>query len=86
MVIAALIKPLALALAPLVLVAAVRAGKVQLRQAVAGMALSAVLAVAAFAPFWSGLDTLQGMARAELFTDSPGAALVRGLELAGVRR
>jgi hypothetical protein len=82
--IAALVKPLALALGPLLLVAAVRAGSRPTREAVEGIVIGAALTLVSFAPFWSGPETLQGMSRSKLFTDSPAAALVRGLNLVGV--
>ncbi|MFN8521500.1 MAG: hypothetical protein U0821_00150 [Chloroflexota bacterium] len=77
---AALVKPLAVVLGPLLLVAAL----VRPRRLVAGVSMAAVLTGVAYAPFWAGTATLQGLSRAHIFSASPAEALLLGLQGVGV--
>ena len=81
--VAALVKPLALALGPLLLVAALRQGGSR-REAVWGIGHGAGLVVLAYLPFWAGLATLQGLARGHVFTTSPATVFLGSLEGAGL--
>jgi alpha-1,6-mannosyltransferase len=76
----ALVKPLAPLLGPLLLVEALRRGRGSAREALIGMLLAGVLVVLAWAPFWQGLETLQGLERETIFDASPAALLLRGLQ------
>jgi alpha-1,6-mannosyltransferase len=78
-----LVKPLAAAAGPVLLVAAWRAGPVARREAVLGGALAALVVVLAYAPFFGGLSTFQGLERSSIFSASPAELVVIGLEGAG---
>ncbi|MBA2450149.1 MAG: hypothetical protein H0V51_19205 [Chloroflexi bacterium] len=86
--VAALIKPLALALGPLLLLAALRRpdGSVRaLRRDVAvGLGSGAGLVALAYLPFWEGPATLRGLARGHLFSASPAELLLLALQAAGL--
>jgi len=78
--IAALIKPLALALGPLLLLTTIRRRGPALRS----LALGAGLVVAAYLPFWDGPHTLQGLNRGGIFSASPAELLLLMLQAVGV--
>ena len=78
-----LVKPLAAAAGPVLLVAAWRAGPAARRDIVVGGVLAALLVVAAYAPFYAGLSTFQGLERGAIFSASPAELVVIGLERAG---
>jgi hypothetical protein len=78
-----LVKPLAAVAGPVLLVAALRAGGRPFRDVVIGAGLAAVLVVLAYAPFYAGIDTFQGMDRGSIFSASPGELVVVALEAAG---
>ena len=78
-----LVKPLAAVAGPVLLVAAWRAGMPARREIVVGGALAALLVVAAYAPFYVGVSTFQGLERASIFSASPAELVVIGLEGAG---
>jgi hypothetical protein len=78
-----LVKPLAGLAGPILLVAAWRAGAVARRDIVLGGVLAAGVVAAAYAPFYVGLQTFQGMERSGIFSASPGELVVIGLEAAG---
>ncbi len=99
--VAALIKPLALALGPLLLVAAWRRRTTEdegprteksarrsavggRRSAIVGIAAAGAMVLVAYAPFWAGPQTLQGLERGGLFSTSPAKALLESLEGIGV--
>ena len=78
-----LVKPLAAVAAPVLLVAAWRAGPAARRQAVIGGALAALIVVGAYAPFFRGVETFQGLERGSIFSASPAELVMLGLERAG---
>jgi hypothetical protein len=78
-----LVKPLAAAAGPALLIAAWRAGPAARRQIVAGGVLAALVVGLAYAPFFVGLATFQGLERSSIFSASPAELLVVGLEGAG---
>jgi hypothetical protein len=78
-----LVKPLAAAAGPVLLVAAWRAGPAARREIVIGGALAALLVAAAYAPFFGGLSTFQGLERGSIFSASPAELVMIGLERAG---
>ena len=78
-----LVKPLAVVLGPVLLVAAWRAGGPARRDAAIGIALAAVGVLVAYAPFLNGLATFQGLERSDLFSASPAELLMLGLSGAG---
>ena len=78
-----LVKPLAPLLGPLLLVEAVRRGRAPSRDALVGIVLAGDLMVVAWAPFWRGLETLQGLERETMFDASPAALLLHGLQSLG---
>ena len=82
--ISALIKPLAVVLGPLLLIAALRAPDRRARGVIRGVAVGASLVLMAYLPFWEGLDTFQGLSRAHIFSTSPAAALLDLLVWAGM--
>ena len=92
--VAVLVKPTAVALGPLLLVAAIREGRPSFVAAaregrpawiaaIQGIAIAAVLVGAAYAPFWAGPQTLAGLDRDDIFSASPAELLLRWLESAG---
>jgi alpha-1,6-mannosyltransferase len=74
-----LVKPIAVALLPLLLVASLRRREAWPRL-LQGLGLAGALVVLAYLPFWQGPDTLQGLARQELFSASPAALLLEALQ------
>jgi hypothetical protein len=97
--VAVLIKPLALALGPLLLIAALRRSgraredgrqQVDVRWAIVqadlwrGLGLGAALLALAYLPFWEGPETLGGLSRENLFATSPADGLLQLLDLVGV--
>jgi alpha-1,6-mannosyltransferase len=78
-----LVKPLAAAAGPVLLVAAWRHGPSGRRDILIGAGLAAVVVVLAYAPFFRGFETLQGLERGSIFSASPGELVVIGLEGAG---
>jgi hypothetical protein len=78
-----LVKPLAAAAGPVLLVAAWRAGPSARRETVVGGVLGALVVVLAYAPFFGGLSTFQGLERGSIFSASPAELVVIGLEGAG---
>ena len=80
--VAALVKPLALVLGPLLLVATLRSRL--RRQAGLSLAIGGGLVAAAYVPFWAGPATLQGLARASIFSASPAELLLLALQAAGL--
>lgn len=78
-----LVKPLAAVAAPVLLVAAWRAGPTARREVVVGGGLATLLVVAAYAPFFGGLSTFQGLERGSIFSASPAELVAIGLEGAG---
>ena len=78
-----LVKPLAPVLGPLLLVEALRRGRPAPREAALGILLAGVLIVLAWAPFWQGPATLQGLERETVFDASPAALLLGGLQALG---
>ena len=82
--IAVLIKPIALVLGPLLLIAMLRQEKTRRRDVALGIALAAGLMVLAYLPFWAGSKTFQGLSRGHMFSDSPAKALLVGLQSAGI--
>jgi len=78
-----LVKPLAAVAGPVLLVAACRSGPAARREIVQGGTLAALLVVAAYAPFFAGLGTFQGLERGSIFSASPAELVVIGLERAG---
>jgi alpha-1,6-mannosyltransferase len=82
--VAALVKPLALALGPLLLVVALRRAVRPIREAAIGIGLGAVLVALAYLPFWAGPTTFQGLARGTIFSTSPAQGLLELLEFLGV--
>jgi hypothetical protein len=79
---AVLVKPLALALAPLLVIASWRPPS--FTPLAAAIALAIMVVAAAYAPFWAGPATLQGLARGNLFSTSPAKALLELLETLGL--
>jgi alpha-1,6-mannosyltransferase len=79
---AVLVKPLALALAPLLVVSWRRPPPFS--HLTTGIALAVAVVAVAYAPFWAGPATLQGLARGNLFSTSPAKALFELLELIGL--
>jgi hypothetical protein len=69
--------------APVLLVAAWRAGPAALRSTVVGGVLAALLVAGAYAPFFGGLATFQGLERSAIYSASPAELVVIGLEGAG---
>ncbi len=78
-----LVNPQAPVAGPLMLVAAWRRGPTARRDIVVGGGLAAALVMLAYAPFFRGLETFQGLQRGSIFSASPGELLVIGLEGAG---
>lgn len=78
-----LVKPLAALAGPVFLVAAWRQGGVARRDLLIGAAGATLLTIAAYAPFFAGFQTFQGMERSDIFSASPGELVVIGLEWAG---
>jgi alpha-1,6-mannosyltransferase len=78
--VAFLVKPLAAVAVPVLLIAAWRAGPAARRGALAGAGLGAMTVVVAYAPFFGGLETLQGLERGSIFSASPAELLLIGLE------
>lgn len=78
-----LVKPLAAVAGPVFLVAAWRAGPAARRALVVGGVVAAVVVALAYAPFYAGPDTFQGLERGSIFSASPGELVVLGLEAAG---
>ena len=78
-----LVKPLAAVAAPVLLVAAWRAGPAALRSTVVGGVMAALLVVLAYVPFFGGLATFQGLERSSIYSASPAELVVIGLEGAG---
>ncbi len=78
--VATLVKPLALALGPLLLLTTVRRRGPVLRSLVLGSGLM----VAAYLPFWDGPVTLQGLSRGGIFSASPAELLLLMLRAVGV--
>ena len=81
---AALVKPLALALGPLLLIAALRRSAPAYREAAQGVGLAVALTTLGYLPFWAGLDTLQGLSRGRMFTASPAELLLLALQKVGL--
>jgi hypothetical protein len=73
----ALIKVPVAALAPLLGIVLLRRDR---RAALAGLALSAALLAAAYAPFWVGVDTLTFLGRGDLFTASLASCVMYALQ------
>ncbi len=82
--VAALVKPLALLLGPLLLAAGLRQAAANRREVARGLGLAAALLVLAWLPFWEGPATFQGMAREQLFSGSPAKLFLTGLAWAGL--
>jgi alpha-1,6-mannosyltransferase len=82
--VATLVKPLALVIGPLLLVAALRRPRRAYRDAAWGAGLAAGLVVLAYLPFWAGPSTLQGLSRGYMFTASPAELLLLALQKAGL--
>ncbi|MCC6176274.1 MAG: glycosyltransferase family 39 protein [Chloroflexi bacterium] len=78
-----LVKPLAAAFGPVLLIVALRQGQRASANAAIGIGLGAALVVLAVLPFWRGLDTLQGLERGSIFSASPAELLVIGLQTVG---
>ena len=78
-----LVKPLAAVAGPVLLIAAWRAGPAARRQIVVGGVLAGLVVVLAYAPFFGGLSTFQGLERGSIFSASPAELTVIGLEGAG---
>jgi hypothetical protein len=78
-----LVKPLAALAGPVFLVAAWRQGGRARRDILVGAAGAALLVVVAYAPFFAGLQTFQGMERSDIFSASPGELVVSALASAG---
>jgi alpha-1,6-mannosyltransferase len=78
-----LVKPLAAVAGPALLVAAWRAGPRPFRDLIIGAGVAAGLVLLAYAPFYAGIDTFQGMERGSIFSASPGELAVIALEAAG---
>jgi hypothetical protein len=78
-----LVKPLAAVAGPVLLVAAWRAGPAALRSTMVGGVMAALLVVVAYAPFFGGLATFQGLERSSIYSASPAELVVIGLEGAG---
>ncbi len=78
-----LVKPLAAVAGPVLLVAAWRAGPRPFRDLIIGAGVAFGLVVLAYAPFYAGIDTFQGMERGSIFSASPGELVVIALEAAG---
>ncbi|MCC7369369.1 MAG: glycosyltransferase family 39 protein [Chloroflexi bacterium] len=78
-----LVKPLAGLAAPVLLIAALRSGGRARRDIVLGAAPAAAIFLGAYAPFFVGLTTFQGMERSGIFSASPGELVVIALEGAG---
>lgn len=78
-----LVKPLAAVAGPVLLIAAWRAGTPARREILVGCGLAALLVLAAYAPFFAGLATFQGLERGSIFSASPAELVVIGLEGAG---
>jgi hypothetical protein len=78
-----LVKPLAAVAGPIILVAAWRQGVAARRAVLIGAGLAALVVVLAYAPFFRGLETLQGLERGSIFSASPAELVVIGLEGAG---
>jgi alpha-1,6-mannosyltransferase len=80
----ALVKPLAVVLGPLLLVAALRRTVRGYHEAAWGIGLATGLVVLAYLPFWAGPDTLQGLSRGDKFTASPAEVLLLALQHSGL--
>jgi alpha-1,6-mannosyltransferase len=78
-----LVKPLAAVAGPVLLMAAWRAGARPFRELLIGAGIAAVVVALAYAPFYAGLQTFQGLERGSIFSASPGELLVIALEAAG---
>src|SRR5215212_2218043 len=78
-----LVKPLAAAAGPVLLVAAWRSGPRALMEAIIGGVLAALMVAAAYVPFFEGLQTLQGMERGSIFSASPAELAMLGLQAVG---
>ncbi|MGE3270898.1 MAG: hypothetical protein AB7P40_19250 [Chloroflexota bacterium] len=78
-----LVKPLAALAGPFLLVAAWKHSSAARRQAIVGVGAASLLVAAAYAPFFAGLQTFQGMERSGIFSASPGELAVIALEGAG---
>jgi alpha-1,6-mannosyltransferase len=78
-----LIKPLAAVAGPPLLVAAWRAGGRARLELLIGAVMAALLVVLAYAPFYEGIETFQGLERGSIFSGSPAELLTIGLQAAG---
>lgn len=78
-----LVKPLAAALGPVLLVGAWRQGGPARRGAAVGIGLAGLLVLATYVPFFAGIETFQGLERGSIFSASPGELLVILLERGG---
>ena len=65
------------------LIAAWRAGPRARLEAIVGSVMAAMLVVLSYAPFFEGLETLQGMERGSIFSASPAELIVLGLQGVG---
>jgi alpha-1,6-mannosyltransferase len=79
-----LVKPLAAVAAPVLLVAAWRAGPAAIRSTVVGGVMAALVVAAAYVPFFGGLATFQGLERSSIYSASPAELVVIGLEASGL--
>jgi hypothetical protein len=78
-----LVKPLAALAGPALLIAAWNAGGRARREVLIGSLLAALIVVLAYAPFFRGLGTLQGLERSGIFSASPAELVVICLEAIG---
>src|SRR5690606_22846039 len=75
-----LIKPLAAAAGPVVLIAAWRSGPRARIEVMMGSVLAALVVILAYVPFFEGVQTLQGLERGSIFSASPAELVMLGLQ------
>ncbi len=80
----ALVKPLALVVAPILFAVAVRRAEHARRDVAWGIGIGGLVLALAHLPFWEGPATLQGLARGNIFSASPAELLLLALQGAGV--